>query len=72
MARRRQLPRGVIMHTDRGSQYCSNDYQRLLNKHGLVCSMSGKGNCYDNACAESFFRTLKVELIHVVILPATC
>jgi putative transposase len=61
---RRQLPRGVIMHTDRGSQYCSNDYQRLLNKHGLVCSMSGKGNCYDNACAESFFHTLKVELIH--------
>lgn len=61
---RRQFPRGVIMHTDRGSQYCSNDYQRLLNKHGLVCSMGGKGNCYDNACAESFFHTLKVELIH--------
>ena len=61
---RHQLPRGVIMRTDRVSQYCSNDYQRLLNKHGLVCSMSGKGNRYDNACAESFFHTLKVELIH--------
>ena len=52
------------MHTDRGSQYCSGPYQKLLANHGLICSMSGKGNCYDNACAESFFHTLKVELIH--------
>jgi len=61
---RRQRPRGVIVHTDRGSQYCSKAYQALLGKHDLVCSMSGKGNCYDNAVAESFFHTLKVELIH--------
>lgn len=60
----RHMPCNVIMHTDRGSQYCSKDFQQLLNKHGLICSMSGKGNCFDNACAESFFHTLKVELIH--------
>lgn len=61
---RRGFPEGVIMHTDRGSQYCSEKYQRLLAKHRLICSMSGKGNCFDNACAESFFHTLKVERIH--------
>ena len=61
---RRRRPRGVIVHTDRGSQYCSNAYQALLDSHDLVCSMSGKGNCYDNAVAESFFHTLKVELTH--------
>ena len=60
----RQMPKGVIIHSDRGSQYCSNAYQQLLNKHGLICSMSGKGNCYDNACAESFFHSLKVEALH--------
>ena len=49
---------------DRGSQYCSRQYQALLAKHDLISSMSGKGNCYDNAVAESFFHTLKVELIH--------
>src|SRR5690606_31700411 len=58
---RRRMPRGVIMHTDRGSQYCSRAYQALIGRHGLLCSMSAKGNCYDNACAESFFHTLKVE-----------
>jgi len=61
---RRQRPRGVIVHTDRGSQYCSERYQTLLRQHGLLCSMSAKGNCYDNACAESFFHSLKVEAIH--------
>ena len=61
---RRKMPSGVIVHSDRGSQYCAKDYQRLLRHHGLLCSMSGKGNCYDNACAESFFHTLKVEAIH--------
>jgi len=55
---------GTIMHTDRGSQYCSHQCQRLLSKHGLRASMSGRGNCYDNACAESFFHSLKVEAIH--------
>lgn len=62
--RSRGMPRGVITHTDRGSQYCSALYQQLLTRHGLQCSMSGKGNCYDNACAESFFHSLKVEAIH--------
>jgi transposase InsO family protein len=57
----RRLPRGVIVHSDRGSQYCSASYQSLLNRYGLSCSMSAKGNCYDNACAERFFHTLKVE-----------
>ena len=61
---RRRLPRGVLVHSDRGSQYCSASYQSLLSRHGLSCSMSAKGNCYDNACAESFFHTLKVECIH--------
>jgi len=61
---RRQMPRGVIMHTDRGSQYCSAAHRRLIRAHGLQASMSAKGNCYDNACAESFFHSLKVEAIH--------
>ena len=63
---RRAMPGGVIVHSDRGSQYCSNVYQRLLRKHELLCSMSKRGDCYDNACAESFFHTLKVELTHGV------
>jgi putative transposase len=61
---RRRNPREVIVHTDRGSQYCSRRYQALLAHHSLRCSMSGKGNCFDNAVAESFFHMLKVELIH--------
>jgi putative transposase len=61
---RRGFPKNVIVHTDRGSQYCSDAYQNLLKKYKLICSMSGKGCCYDNACAESFFHTLKVECIH--------
>lgn len=61
---RRKRPKGVIVHTDRGSQYCSNAYRQLLEKHQLLGSMSAKGNCYDNACAESFFHSLKVEAIH--------
>jgi len=55
---------GVIMHTDRGSQYCSTQFQRLLRGHGARSSMSAKGDCFDNACAESFFHSLKVEAIH--------
>ena len=62
--RRRQKPTGVIVHSDRGSQYCSQAYQAIIDQHGLLCSMSARGNCYDNACAESFFHTLKVEAIH--------
>ncbi len=61
---RRKMPKGVIVHTDRGSQYCSGVYRRMLHKHGLVCSMSGKGNCYDNACVESFFHSMKIEAVH--------
>jgi len=61
---RRKMPKDVILHSDRGSQYCSAMYQGLLTKHQLICSMSAKGNCYDNACAESFFHTLKVETVH--------
>ena len=61
---RRKMPKNVILHSDRGSQYCSNDYQEMIKKYGLLCSMSSKGNCYDNACAESFFHSLKVEAIH--------
>jgi transposase InsO family protein len=61
---RRGRPKGVIMHSDRGSQYCSGDFRDLLNKYELQQSMSRKGNCWDNACAESFFHSLKVEAIH--------
>lgn len=64
MALRRRRPSpGLVHHTDRGSQYASAEYQAVLAKHGLVPSMSRKGNCWDNAVAESFFATLKVELV---------
>lgn len=60
-----QRPNGeVICHSDRGSQYASEQYQNLLKKNEFVCSMSRKGNCWDNAPMESFFATLKKELIH--------
>jgi transposase InsO family protein len=61
--KRRNPPRGLLHHSDRGSQYASDDYQALLTKHGMVCSMSRTGNCWDNAPAESFFGILKRELI---------
>jgi transposase InsO family protein len=54
---------GLLHHSDRGSQYCSNEYQAELRRHGVVISMSGKGNCYDNAMVETFFKTLKSELV---------
>ena len=57
-------PRGVILHSDRGSQYCAHDYRRLLKAHGLIASMSKKGDCYDNAAMESWNHSLKVEAIH--------
>jgi transposase InsO family protein len=63
-ARKRwRLKRGAIIHTDRGSQYASVEYRRLLYTGGFRQSMSGKGNCYDNAQAESFFSRLKAELL---------
>ena len=60
----RKRPRGVIVHTDRGSQYCSREHRALLDAHGLIASMSAKGNCYDNAAMESWNHSLKVEAIH--------
>jgi putative transposase len=61
---RRKPNRGLLHHSDRGIQYAAGDYQRLLADHGVACSMSRKGNCWDNAVVESFFHTLKVELVH--------
>jgi len=55
---------GLIHHSDRGSQYCSHEYRKLMDRFGLKVSMSGKGNCLDNAPMESFWGTLKQELIH--------
>jgi len=57
----RRPPAGLIHHSDRGSQYASHDYQKLLRQHGLICSMSRKGNCWDNAPVERFFSSLKRE-----------
>ena len=59
----RQSRPGLIHHSDRSSQYCSADYQKLVQRHGLVPSMSGRGNCYDNAMVETVFKTIKTELI---------
>jgi transposase InsO family protein len=57
-------PRGLIHHSDRGSQYCSRNYQKIIKQFGINPSMSRKGNCYDNAPMESWFGTLKSELTH--------
>jgi putative transposase len=62
--RQRQPHAGLVHHSDRGSQYASGDYQAVLTAHGVVCSMSRRANCWDNAVAESFFSTLKIELAH--------
>ena len=59
----RKPPPGLIHHSDRGSQYCSADYRRLLKSHRFIASMSGRGNCYDNAMVETVFKTIKSELI---------
>ncbi len=59
----RQPPKDCIHHTDRGSQYCSHDYQKVLRRHGFRVSMSGKGNCADNSAVETFLNTIKAELI---------
>ena len=60
----RNPPKGLLWHTDRGSQYASYSHKDLLLKHGIVQSMSRKGNCWDNAVAESFFKTLKNDLVY--------
>ena len=64
MAVQRRCPEaGLLHHSDRGSQYCSGDYQALLAEYGMVASMSRKGNCWDNAPMESFFNSLKNERV---------
>ena len=62
--RRRNSSLSVLHHSDRGVQYASGDYQKLLKAHGCACSMSRRGNCYDNATMESFWSTLKRELVY--------
>jgi putative transposase len=65
MAVRRRLPdEKLLAHSDRGSQYASEHYQRLLGRHGITCSMSRRADCWDNAPMESFFASLKKELVH--------
>ena len=59
----RAPPKGCIHHTDRGSQYYSHTYREILRQHGFKVSVSGKGNCYDNGGVETFFKTIKAELI---------
>lgn len=59
----RQPPRDLIHHSDRGSQYCSHGYRKLLAANGMLSSMSGRGNCYDNAMVETVFKTIKSELV---------
>jgi putative transposase len=61
---KRKPAKGLLWHTDRGSQYASESHRELLKQHGICQSMSRKGNCWDNAVSESFFHTLKTELIH--------
>jgi transposase InsO family protein len=61
---RRNPPKGLLWHTDRGSQYASYSHKDLLQQYGIVQSMSRKGNCWDNAVAESFFKTLKSDLVY--------
>lgn len=60
----REYEPGLIFHSDKGRQYASNDYKNLLEKNDVIQSMSGKGRCYDNAAQESFFHTLKTELVY--------
>jgi putative transposase len=67
--RRRRPPRGLLHHSDRGVQYASEPYQAILARHGFRCSMSRRGNCLDNAPMESFFGSLKTELVHRTAFP---
>jgi len=62
--KQRNISTDLLLHSDQGSQYASKLYQLILLKHGILCSISGKGNCWDNAVMESFYRSLKVELIY--------
>ncbi len=67
--RHRRPPRGMIHHSDRGVQYASREYRAFLRRHGIECSMSRKGDCWDNAVVESFFGTLKTESLYRLVLP---
>jgi len=62
--KRRNSGRGLLHHSDRGVQYASKDFRKMLEKNGMICSMSRKGDCWDNAPMESFFHTLKTELVN--------
>lgn len=65
-------PDGLLVHSDQGCQYTSHVYRQVLSARGLTCSMSRRGNCWDNAVAESFFSTLKTELLSKIgVLPTT-
>jgi transposase InsO family protein len=68
---KRKRPKGVIVHSDRGSQYCSHAYRQLLEQHQLQGSMSAKGNCYDNACAESFFQVCRQNVLFFLLINST-
>ena len=61
---RRQPGKGLLFHSDRGSQYCSKKFQKMLKNHNMISSMSRKGNCWDNSVAESFFGSLKTERVY--------
>ena len=63
--RQRKPPKGLLHHSDRGIQYCCDAYRKLLDTHGIRCSMSRKGNPYDNAVAENFFSCLKCEMVYL-------
>jgi putative transposase len=63
-ARQRRPGQGLLHHSDRGVQYACDDYQKKLAELGMICSMSGRGDCYDNAVMESFFKTLKTERVY--------
>ena len=63
----RQPPPTLIHHSDRGSQYASSDFQKLLVRHGMRCSMSRKGDCWNNAVVESFFGSLKKERVFLYL-----
>jgi putative transposase len=60
---RRKVRRSLLLHSDQGSQYAAADYRAIVAENGIECSMSRKGNCWDNAVAESLFHTLKTELV---------
>jgi putative transposase len=67
---RRRPPKGLMFHSDRGVQYTSSQFKAFVDGHGFIQSMSRRGDCWDNACAETFFKTLRAELIRGTIYPS--